>query len=142
KAEVARKMRLIVTGKLRESARHIRPFGKSAAPGGLVLRDDVKLREIISNELYLRTGRIEIEESAFGSVFGGPIVALAALEQLAIFFRDQAVRVGCRVTHRKSVRCLSMAPLGTREHEPDRLYQSVQSRMATKDGSEPPCSAP
>src|ERR1043166_7567393 len=95
-------MRLIMAGKLREGARDVRPFGKTAAPRLLVLGNDVKLRKIIGDEADARTRRIEIERSAFRFVFRITVAAFAPLEQLAIFLRDQPVRLGCRVAHRVS----------------------------------------
>src|SRR5437588_3197269 len=100
-------MRLIMAGKLRKGARDVGPFGKSAAPCLLVLGNDMKLRKIIGDELHARTRRIEVERGSFRFVFEIAVAAFAPLEQLAIFRRDQSVRLGCRVAHRKTARCLT-----------------------------------
>src|SRR5262249_37293029 len=129
-------MRLVMTGKLRERARDVRPFGKAAAPRLLVLGNDVKLRKIIGYELDARTSRGEVEQNPFRFVFRTPVAALAPLQQPAILLRDQAVRFRGRVTHReKSPRPLPWR-LQSRGRARNRRHKSAQSRMAGKELSE------
>jgi len=55
KAEVGRQARLPMPGEQRISAVHIRPFREPFAPPSVVLRYRVKLRQVKSNQIYVRT---------------------------------------------------------------------------------------